>query len=99
MMRNKKTTISFTINIVITLLLFTIIYKVTLGIEHGFPKATLNDKLYVVLTYIVGFVILYYIANIIYGKWLKNKTTSCAYFMCLFLWIVDSLISIVRVIH
>jgi hypothetical protein len=88
----------YIVNIVVFLSILATMLVVILAIENNLPKETLGDKLLIVLAYIIGFIILYYITNIIYGKYLrKPRAGADPQITYLFSWVAGSLICLSRV--
>jgi hypothetical protein len=75
-----------------------IMLKLGFVIEHKMPRETLEDKLLIVLAFIGGFIVLYFITNIIYNKYITNgHYTHPHRTACLFIWVVGSAISLFRI--
>jgi hypothetical protein len=88
MRKNRKTLSNFVIEMsVFFFLLFVMAVSVS-AIEYNMPKETLGDKLLIVLAYMGGFIVVYFITKIIY------KTGQIVY---LFIWFGGSLISLFRI--
>jgi hypothetical protein len=99
MRKNEETLSNFITRMIVFLFLASVIAVSVSAIEHNMPKETLGDKLLIVLAYIGGFIILYFITKIIYTKYITN----CPYrphpnqTACLFIWFGGSLISLFRI--
>jgi hypothetical protein len=98
--KDKITLPKFVINILVFFSILAIMFIALITIKNNIPKETLEDKLLIVLAYIIGFIVLYYFLNIIYGKYLANVLYGHVdpRSSCLFVWIAVSIVNIFKVV-